>query len=152
MKITTIILCSFLLFFSCNGKSIELKSSCNMKNDITDIILGGLKVKEIIQKYNYKKSDFIPYTPFSYDRIKSSGINVQFLGYYIRWDQQEAYYFSSKYNGFSPNTERTEGSYSKYSSIDDKIDVFHYYRLNRKLLHVKVFNYCIRLNNLIIKR
>ena len=97
------------------------------KNDITDIILGGLKVKEIIKKYNYKKSDFIPYTPFSYDRIKSSGINVQFLGYYIKWDPQEAYYFSSKYNGFSPNTERTEGSYSKYSSIDDKIDVFHYY-------------------------
>jgi hypothetical protein len=26
-----------------------------------------------------------------------------------------------------PNTERTEGSYSKYSSIDDKIDPFHYY-------------------------
>ena len=29
--------------------------------------------------------------------------------------------------GFKPNTERTEGSYSKYSSIDDKIDDFHYY-------------------------
>mgnify|MGYP001419943184 FL=1 len=26
-----------------------------------------------------------------------------------------------------PNQERTEGSYSKYSSIDDKIDPFHYY-------------------------
>src|SRR5690606_2076709 len=28
---------------------------------------------------------------------------------------------------FKPNTERTEGSYSKYSSIDDKIDPLHYY-------------------------
>ena len=33
----------------------------------------------------------------------------------------------SKNTGFIPNSERTEGSYSKYSSIDDKIDPFHYY-------------------------
>jgi hypothetical protein len=32
-----------------------------------------------------------------------------------------------EHTGFTPNTERTEGSYSKYSSIDDKIDPFHYY-------------------------
>jgi hypothetical protein len=37
-----------------------------------------------------------------------------------------------KNTGFRPNTERTEGSYSKYSSIDDKIDPFHYY-----LIHIK---------------
>ena len=29
--------------------------------------------------------------------------------------------------GFKANTERTEGSYSKYSSIDDKIDGFHFF-------------------------
>ena len=34
-----------------------------------------------------------------------------------------------QHTGFKPNTERTEGSYSKYSSIDDKIDNFHYYTL-----------------------
>jgi len=49
------------------------------------------------------------------------------LGYYLKWDPQEAYYYSSEHNGFSANTERTEGTYSKYSSIDDKIDNFHYY-------------------------
>ena len=26
-----------------------------------------------------------------------------------------------------PNQERTEGTYSKYSSIDDKIDNFHFF-------------------------
>lgn len=29
--------------------------------------------------------------------------------------------------GFKSNTERTQGSYSKYSSIDDKLDTLHYY-------------------------
>ena len=91
-----------------------------------DLILGGVKVSEIIEKYDYKLNDFIPYFPYPYEKIKSSNINVQFLGYYLKWDPQEAYYYSSQNNGFSANTERTEGTYSKYSSIDDKIDNFHY--------------------------
>tara|TARA_B110000027_G_scaffold122337_1_gene137222 strand:- start:435 stop:1667 length:1233 start_codon:yes stop_codon:yes gene_type:complete len=91
-----------------------------------DLILGGVKVSEIIEKYDYKLNDFIPYFPYPYEKIKSSNINVQFLGYYLKWDPQEAYYYSSHHNGFSANTERTEGTYSKYSSIDDKIDNFHY--------------------------
>jgi hypothetical protein len=49
------------------------------------------------------------------------------LGYYLKWDPQECYYYASEHTGFSPNTERTEGSYSKYSSIDDRIDPLHYY-------------------------
>ena len=49
------------------------------------------------------------------------------MGYYLPWDPQECYYYASENTGFQANTERTEGSYSKYSSIDDKIDPFHYY-------------------------
>ncbi len=99
----------------------------SQKSSPLDLILGGVKVKDIIDQYDYKLNDFIPYFPFPYEKIKSSKINVQFLGYYLKWDPQEAYYYSSEHNGFSANTERTEGTYSKYSSIDDKIDNFHYY-------------------------
>ena len=35
------------------------------------------------------------------------------------------YYYASEY--YNANTERTKGTYSKYSSIDDKVDNFHYY-------------------------
>lgn len=49
------------------------------------------------------------------------------MGYYLKWDPQEVYYYASQNTGFSANTERTQGTYSKYSSIDDKIDYFHYY-------------------------
>ena len=37
------------------------------------------------------------------------------------------YYYSNKNTGFLPNAHRTEGTYSKYASIDDKLDGFHYY-------------------------
>ena len=37
------------------------------------------------------------------------------------------FYYASENLGFKPNNERTEGTYSKYNSIDDKIDNLHYY-------------------------
>jgi hypothetical protein len=58
--------------------------------------------------------------------VFESKIAVHYLGYYLKWDPQECFYYAVENTGFAPNTQRTEGSYSKYSSIDDKIDPFHY--------------------------
>jgi hypothetical protein len=71
--------------------------------------------------------DFSPYLAPSSREIEESGIQVHYLGYYLKWDPQECFYYASEHTGFLPNPERTEGSYSKYSSLDDKIDPFHYY-------------------------
>ena len=94
---------------------------------IEDIRLSTLTIKEIIDKYNFQLSDFNPYLPPKKKDLKKLDIQQRFLGYYLEWDPQECFYYASKNTGFKPNTERTEGSYSKYSSIDDKIDPFHYY-------------------------
>tara|TARA_B110001452_G_C15240915_1_gene429613 strand:- start:2412 stop:3641 length:1230 start_codon:yes stop_codon:yes gene_type:complete len=88
--------------------------------------LGGVTVKEIIDKYNYKIDDFTPYIPPKSSLLKEKGVEVHYLGYYLKWDPQECYYYAVENTGFKANTERTQGSYSKYSSIDDKIDPFHY--------------------------
>jgi len=38
------------------------------------------------------------------------------------------YYYASEHAGFEANPYgRTEGTYSKYNSLDDRIDGFHYY-------------------------
>ena len=54
-------------------------------------------------------------------------VEVHYLGYYINWVPQETYYYSVKNCGFRPRPFRTQGTYSKYNSIDDKIDDLHYY-------------------------
>ena len=54
-------------------------------------------------------------------------IQVHYLGYYIPWHPQGAYYYAVENGGFQASPERTPGTYSKYNSIDDKIDDFHYY-------------------------
>jgi len=94
---------------------------------VKEIILSGLPIKKIINKYKFRLTDFVPYIPPQKKKLMKLNIKQRFLGYYIKWDPQECYYYASKNTGFKPNTERTEGSYSKYSSIDDKIDPFHYY-------------------------
>lgn len=52
---------------------------------------------------------------------------IHFLSYYKRWDPQENFYYCVEHTGFSPNPDRTEGTYSKYASLDDKLDGLHYY-------------------------
>ena len=49
------------------------------------------------------------------------------MGYYLNWVPQETYYYSVENCGFIPRPFRTQGTYSKYNSIDDKIDDLHYY-------------------------
>ena len=95
--------------------------------DSKEMLLGGVKIDEIIKKYKFNLNEFSPYIPPSIKEIEQAGIEQQFLGYYVKWDPQECYYYATENTGFKSNTERTEGTYSKYSGIDDKTDPFHYY-------------------------
>ncbi len=52
---------------------------------------------------------------------------IHFFGYYKKWLPQENFYYCVEKTGFTPNTERSEGTYSKYASLDDKLDGLHYY-------------------------
>jgi len=96
-------------------------------DDPKDMIIGGKSVREIIDKENFEMNDFTPYIPPTVDYLENKGVEVHYLGFYHKWDPQECYYYASENTGFKANTERTEGTYSKYSSIDDCIDMFHYY-------------------------
>lgn len=103
-----------------NNKFFSSKTTNSIK-------LGGLSIKEIMMRYKYKERDFTPYLPLEEKEIIKNKIQVHYLGHYKKWDPQECFYYASDNTGFKPNENRTEGSYSKYSSIDDKIDTFHYY-------------------------
>ena len=92
-----------------------------------EMILGGKSIKDIIAEKRFSLNDFAPYIPPSADYLEGKGVEVHYLGYYLKWDPQECYYYAVENTGFEANSERTEGTYSKYSSIDDQIDMFHYY-------------------------
>lgn len=68
------------------------------------------------------------YRPPHPDLIKKSGAEMHWYSYYNKWTPQENYYYCFKHTGFKPNPEgRSEGTYTMYVSLDDKLDGFHWY-------------------------
>jgi hypothetical protein len=98
-----------------------------MERDLDNIYLGGVSARELIKSYQLSIADLEAYLPAEPDKLDRVGTEVHYLGYYLRWHPQETYYYAVEHTDFLPNDFRTEGSYSKYSSIDDKIDWLHYY-------------------------
>ena len=94
---------------------------------LKDLVLGGVPAEELINKYNFKLSDLEAYFPTNPHQIEQTGTEVHYLGYYMKWHPQETYYYAVENSSFMPNDHRTEGSYSKYSSLDDKIDWLHFH-------------------------
>lgn len=92
-----------------------------------DMILGGEKVQDIIDNSNFGLDDFAPYIPPTLKEITDSDTKVTFLGYFEKWDPQECYYYAVDNTGFMPSYERSIGTYSRYTEIDDKIVPFHFY-------------------------
>jgi hypothetical protein len=91
------------------------------------ILLAGCSLKNLKKKFNLSLKDLDIFLPLEDSSLKNFNLQVHYLGYYIKWIPQEAYYYSVENVGFKPRPFRTEGTYSKYNSIDDKIDDLHYY-------------------------
>ena len=96
-------------------------------NHLDEVFLGGVSVNEIMDKYNVRLSDLQSFLPPSTEDIEKSKLEVHYLGYYLKWTPQEVYYYAVENTGFKARPFRTQGTYSKYNSIDDKIDDLHYY-------------------------
>lgn len=109
-----------------NATSLRDKSYFTMDN-LSEIYLGGVSVRELIDKYKLTLNEIYTYLPSPAQELEKTNIEVHYLGYYLKWTPQEAYYYAVEHTGFEANPERTEGTYSKYNSLDDKIDGFHYY-------------------------
>jgi N-acetyl sugar amidotransferase len=120
---------------SVNESSFRLKGSYKdghsidyaLGRDAHDLYLGGVKVGEIMDRYKVTLGDLNAYLPMKSELITENNIEFHYLGYYLKWTPQESYYYAVENTGFEANPERTEGTYSKYNSLDDKIDGFHYY-------------------------
>lgn len=117
------------------GENGEVEYGGNMKNafrptrdieDHDDHYFSGLPPQFWIE-HGVSEADLYPFMSPKFEEIKRNNTEIHFFGYYKFWDPQENYYYCREHTGFTPNTERSEGTYSKYASLDDQIDGFHYY-------------------------
>ncbi len=96
-------------------------------NDKSQVYLGGVSLESLEKDFGVEPVELKPYMPADPDEIEKKKVEVHYLGYYLKWHPQECYYYAVENGGFQPSPERTAGTYSKYNSIDDRIDDFHYY-------------------------
>jgi N-acetyl sugar amidotransferase len=96
-------------------------------HDKTKIYLSGVSLADLEENYGLDKSDLNVYMPAPPEQLQAVGVEVHYLGYYLKWHPQSCYYYSVEHGGFEASPERTPGTYSKYNSIDDRVDDFHYY-------------------------
>ena len=94
-----------------------------------NLFYGGVALDDL-KKYNITKNDMKIYVPESIEDINKKGIEVHYMSYYQNWSPQENYYYVKKYSQFLSNEDgRSEGTYTKFSSLDDKIDGQHYFTM-----------------------
>ncbi len=96
-------------------------------SDDADIFLSGVSLADLQEHFDVHRHDVLPYMPADPEHLAKTGTEVHYLGYYLKWHPQSCYYYAQEHGGFEPSPERTPGTYSKYNSIDDRIDDFHYY-------------------------
>lgn len=95
--------------------------------DQTKVYLGGVSIHDLRNEFGIDRNDLLPYLPADPASLEEKKIEVHYLGYYLKWHPQACYYYAVEHGGFQASPERTPGTYSKYNSIDDRIDDFHYY-------------------------
>jgi N-acetyl sugar amidotransferase len=112
----------------------------------------GATIEEMV-RFGLKNTDYLTVTDFRYQdldfyRAPSGGwsyeppsirtpqptitpwpapVEMHWMSYYHHWQPQENFYWATQQTGFTANPERSEGTYSKYASLDDKTDGFHFY-------------------------
>lgn len=93
---------------------------------IDDLIAHGLEAG-LFSKEEVLNNPFQLYRPPSRDELQNLGVQMHWFSFYKKWVPQENYYYSVEHTGFQANPGRSEGTYSKYASLDDKTDGFHFY-------------------------
>jgi N-acetyl sugar amidotransferase len=112
---------------SADAESAQRAWSYFSSNERRNIYLGGVSLQDLQAQFGVEGNDLQPYLPANPLELVNKKVEVHYLGYYLRWHPQGCYYYSAEHGGFQASPERTPGTYSKYNSIDDRIDDFHYY-------------------------
>lgn len=92
---------------------------------IDELLEEGVKMG-IFTNQEIKDSCFDLYRAPPRKEIEKLNLQMHWWSYYHLWVPQENFYYASKFTGFEPAEERTEGTYTKHLSIDDRLDPYHW--------------------------
>jgi len=118
------------------GSTIHKDKSFETPEDWQEFYYKGSGIDELIEhglEAGIFTRDEIDNNPFPLYRspapeeLAEIGAEMHWFSFYKKWVPQENYYYSVENTGLQVNPEHSEGTYSKYASLDDKQDGFHFY-------------------------
>lgn len=93
---------------------------------IDELVNHGLEAG-LFTKKELLDNSFQLYKPPPKEELDKLGVQMHWFSFYKKWVPQENYYYAVENTGFKANPEHSEGTYSRYASLDDKQDGFHFY-------------------------
>lgn len=109
------------------GESKNAESgTIDIAKDLTRTYFSGIAPEDWMA-YGISRSDLEPYLMPTLAEIDAAKPEYRYMAHYKKWVPQENYYYAAEHVGFQANPVRSEGTYSKYASLDDRIDGIHYY-------------------------
>ena len=109
------------------------------KFDKENIYLSGLSLKEL-KENNINEKDLNQYVPIKEDEFLNSRTELYYMSYFKNWSPQSNFYYAKENGKFESNFDRSEGTYTKHSSLDDKTDGQHYYTMYIKFGQGRAMN------------
>ncbi len=80
----------------------------------------------IISEEETKQNNFDFYKAPPLEDIKKLNVQMHWWSYYKLWVPQENFYYAANNTLFEASPQRTDSTYTKAFSIDDKVEPFHY--------------------------
>ena len=97
-----------------------------IKNKVKEFLKEDMVVNDLTTISTIKKPKKIIAKIYALEELAFVG--SQILPYFLNYNPQKNFYYAVENTNFEVNPEgRTDGTYTKYQSLDDKIDGLHYY-------------------------
>jgi len=111
-----------------------------LSKEIRDLYMGGIPI-DGLKQFGIERKDLSFYIPPNKEEVLKKNIEIHYMSYYHSWSPQKNYYYAKEHSEFESNPDgRSEGTYSKFSSLDDKIDGQHYYTMYIKFGQGRAMN------------
>ena len=122
------------VFYAEHGESeyggLVLEQESEKKRNLREVIehqIGDYSENWVSDHISLK--DLAPYIYPSKEQINNSNVNAYYFSYFFKWSMLDNYnYVKKKLPNFKTNPNgRTEGTFTNFDSLDDKIDCIYYY-------------------------
>ncbi len=109
-----------------NSSRMENRFFAAPRAEQRNVVIGKRSYRELLD-LGLTPTDLEPYLPLAIEDLDAADVEVHYMSFYENWRSQEKYYYAMEHCGFQPNPVRTDGTFTKFCSLDDRIDGLQYY-------------------------